>query len=306
MIEMVASSLRMATPLLFASMGGLLCERAGIATICLEGVMIMSAWTAAIVNYYTHDPWLAVTVALFAGALTMAIHAFLSITAKADQIISGVVVNFFAAGITPLLNKSIYGNSANTPAIQSADRFTSLPIPLLSDIPGIGEMFFQHLPLVYFALLFPFCMHFVLYRTGAGLRILASGDGPETLKTAGVSPKKVRWVALLLGGAIAGIGGTYLAISHAGQFSRDMTAGRGFIALAALIFGKWRPLPTLLACLFFGFTEALQIQLQSTPLFGIHFPMQFLQALPYVVTLIVLVGFIGKARPPLSIGKVLD
>ncbi|MCB0417865.1 MAG: ABC transporter permease [Bdellovibrionales bacterium] len=303
MIELLASSIRLATPLLFASMGGLLCERAGVATICLEGVMLTSAWTAAVVNYYTHNAWLAVTVALWVGALTMGIHAFLTITARADQIISGVVVNFLAAGITPLLTNAFFGAPTNTPSIPLADRFHSVELWGLSAIPGLGKILFAHPPLIYLALLLPFAVHFAVYRKGMGLRLLASGDGPEALRTAGVSPGRVRYAALLLGGAITSLGGTFLSISHTSQFTRDMTAGRGFIALTALIFGKWRPVPTFFACLFFGFADALQIQLQSATVFGVQFPVQFIQALPYLVTIVVLVGFIGKAIPPLSIGK---
>ncbi len=304
MLELLESSLRLATPLIFAAMGGFLCERAGVATICLEGVMIAGAWAAAATNYYTHSPWLALLACAFAGALTILIHAFLTTTARADQIVSGVAVNLFAAGITPLLTKVFFGSSTSTAAIPMADRFSVISIPGLSAIPGIGPLFFEELPLVYMAVLLPFVLHFVAYRTGLGLRLLASGDGPEALRTAGVSPSKVRYLALLAGGIIASFGGAFLSISHSSQFTRDMTSGRGYIALAALIFGQWRVYPTLLACLFFGLTDAIQIRLQSAPLFGIEFPVQLIQALPYVVTLFVLVTFIKNDRPPRSIGRV--
>lgn len=284
MFELFESSLRLSTPLLFAALGGFLCERSGIATICLEGVMLTSAWTAAVVNYYSHDPYLAAVAALFVGAFTMTLHAALVIHGKADQIVSGVAVNLFAAGITPVLNKTFFGSPTN-----------SASIPLNERMP---EMF-----LVVLALGVPFLTHFFAYRTGLGLRLVASGDGPEALRTQGVSPERVRYAALFFGGMVVSLGGTYLSIAHASQFTRDMTAGRGFIALAALIFGKWRPLPTLFACLFFGFTDALQIRLQSVSVFGTTFPVQFVQAFPYAVTLIVLIGFMGKARPPLSIGR---
>lgn len=304
MIELLESTLRLSTPLLFAAIGGFLCERSGVATICLEGVMITSAWTAAVVNYYTHSPTLALFAALWVGAFTMSLHAFLVVFARADQIVSGVAVNILAAGITPVLNKALFSSPTNTPAILVEDRFRALWIPFLSQLPGIGFLFHQ-MPLVYLALALPFLIHFVVYRTGLGIRLLASGDGPEALRTAGVSPEKVRLTALFFGGMVASLGGTYLSISHASQFTRDMTSGRGFIALAALIFGKWKPLPTLFACLFFGLADALQIRLQSVEVFGTIFPVQFIQAFPYFVTLIVLVGFIGGAKPPLWIGKAL-
>ncbi len=284
MIEILSSTLRLATPLIFAAMGGFLCERSGIATICLEGVLLTSAWAGATVTYYT-NPYLGVLAAIIVGAMTMALHALLTVKAKDDQIISGVAVNLFAAGITPILTKLLFGSSTNTESIPLHARLYSPVLTLL-------------------AFLLPFLIHFVTYRTGWGLRLLACGDGPEALKTSGVSPAKVRYWALSIAGAIIGFGGVYLSTAHASQFTRDMTAGRGFIALTALIFGKWRPLPAFIACLFFGFTDALQIQLQSSPLLGNTFPVQALQIFPYLITLLVLVGFIGSAKPPLAIGKV--
>jgi len=303
MTELLASTLRLSTPLLFAAMGGLLCERAGIATICLEGVMITSAWTAAVVNYYSHDPWMAVLAAMFAGAFTMLLHALLSLTARADHIVSGVAVNIIAAGITPLLNKVLFGSPTNSAAIPMGDRLSVWPIPVLSQIPLFGKVFFEQPPLIYLGMLLPLIIHWVYHHTRPGLRLRASGDGPEALLTAGVSPERVRYLALIAGGALASFGGTYLSISHASQFTRDMTAGRGFIALTAVIFGNWKPVPTAFACLLFGFADAVQIHLQGTTLFGLALPVQFIQAIPYVVTLVVLAGFIGKSVAPLSLGK---
>lgn len=293
-MELLASALRLSTPLLFAALGGLICERSGIATICLEGVMLVSAFTAAAVDAYVHDPVLALCAGMIAGSLTMGVHAVISVTAKADQIVSGVAVNFLAAGLTPLLSKSLFGSPTNTQSLALTDRFHAWEF---------GNPLLDQPTLVYLALLTPFLMHFLLYKTRFGLRVLAAGDGPEALQTSGVRYQRVRWLALLLGGAIASLGGTYLSITHASQFTRDMTAGRGYIALTALIFGKWRPLPTLFACLFFGFTDAAQIQLQSAEWAGHTVPVQALQALPYLVTLFVLVGFVGQARPPLAIGQ---
>jgi general nucleoside transport system permease protein len=301
MIELVASTLRLSAPLLFAATGGLLCERSGIATICLEGVMLTAAWTAAAVNLVTHNPWLGLLLGMMAGSLVMGVHAFLTVTGRADQIVSGVAVNIFAAGITPLLTKVFFGSATNSPSIPLEDRLPESLFPGIDSIPLVGELLNQS-PLIYLALLMPFLVHLILYRTTPGLRLIAAGDGPEALQTSGVSPTRVRYLSLMIGGAIASLGGIYLSIGHSSQFTRDMTSGRGFIALAAVIFGKWRPLPTFLACLFFGFGDALQIQLQSTTLFGLSAPVQFIQALPYLITLIVLVVFVGHARPPLSIG----
>lgn len=284
MIELIASALRLSTPLLFAAMGGLLCERSGIATICLEGVMLVGAWTAATCTYLSGSPEVGLVCGVLAGAAMMGVHAVLCLTTRADAIISGVAVNLLAAGLTPLLTKAFFGSPTNTASLALDDR--------------LSAGFFMAA-----ALLVPFVLHRFMYRTGKGLHLLAAGDSPKALETAGVSAATVRWKALLLGGAICSMGGVYLAISHASQFTRDMTAGRGFIALTAVIFGKWRPLPAMAACLFFGFFDALQIRLQSTEIAGVALPVQFIQALPYIVALVVLAGFIGKATPPLAIGK---
>lgn len=233
MIELLASTIRLSTPLIFAAMGGFFCERSGIATICLEGVLLTSAWAAATVTYFSHNPYLGVLAAVFVGILTMSLHSFLTVKAKADQIISGVAVNLLAAGITPILTKLLFSSPTNTQAIPLAERLNS-PV------------------LICLAFGIPFLIHFITYRTGWGLRLLACGDGPEALKTAGISPRAFRYGALALGGAIVSFGGAYLSIGHASQFTRDMTAGRGFIALTALIFGKWRPLPAFFTCLFLG------------------------------------------------------
>jgi general nucleoside transport system permease protein len=303
MIELLASTLRLATPLIFAAMGGLFCERAGVATICLEGVMLTGAWAAATATYFTQDPYIGICAGLVAGVLTMWLHALLAVQSKADAIVSGVAVNLFATGITPLLNKIFFGGTANTPSLSLDQRLSNVPIPGLDQIPFLGPLLFDQPFLIYLALLTPFAVAYVIYRTAFGLRILAAGDGPKALATAGVSPTRVRWMAFAVGGALASLGGTYLAISHASQFTRDMTAGRGYIALTALIFGKWKPVPTLFACLFFGFFDALQIRLQSSSIGGFSVPVQFIQMLPYVAALVLLAGFIGRAEPPLAIGK---
>ncbi len=301
MTELIASSVRLSTPLIFAAMGGILCERSGLATICLEGVLLASAWIAAVVNFQTGEPAVALLAALGVGALTMGLHAVLTISAKADHIISAVAVNIIAAGFTPLLNKVLYGGPTNTPSIPLKERMSEWPIPFLQDIPFFGSAFFHHIPLVYLALVLPFILMYLLFRTRFGQHLLAAGDGPQALETAGVSVKKTRYAALLLGGAVTSLGGVYLSIAHASQFTRDMTAGRGFIALTAVIFGKWKPIPTFFACLLIGLADALQIQLQSATWNGHTIPVQFIQVIPYLIALFVLVGFVGQARPPLAI-----
>lgn len=304
MLELIASSLRMAVPLLFAGLGGLLCERSGVATICLEGALLAGAWTAAVVNLSTGDPWLGALAAMAAGALTMSLHAALTQKAKADAIVSGVAVNLFVAGLTPILNKALYLSPTNTPSIPIENRFQPVALPGLSQIPGIGQLFHQS-PLVYLALLAPFVVALALGRTRAGLRLIAAGEGPDALYTLGVSPAKVRTGALLVGGALCALGGAFLSTAHASQFTRDMTAGRGYIALAALIFGGWKPLPTAGACLLFALADAGQIRIQSAPegsLFA-ALPVQLVQSLPYFVTLLALIFWGKRARPPAAIGQ---
>jgi ABC-type uncharacterized transport system permease subunit len=302
MTEMIASTLRLATPLIFAALGGLICERSGIATICLEGVLLFSAWTAATVGYFTGNPYFALTCGMVAGTVLIAVHAFLTVTSRSDQIISGVVVNLLALGLTPLISKVLFGSPTNTPSLTIEQRLGVWKIPGLSSIPEVGQALFSHSGLVYLSWILPFALHYFLYRTRWGLRLNAAGDNPEALETCGVPFRRVRWLAILTGGALASLGGVYLSISHASQFTRGMSAGRGFIALTAVIFGKWRPLPTFFACLFFGLTDALQIQLQSTSLGDTLLPVQLVQALPYIITLVVLVGFVGRSKAPLALG----
>lgn len=284
MFDWIASSLRLATPLLFAAMGGLLCERAGIATICLEGVMLVAAFTAAATTFYFGNPWVGMCAGLLAGMIAMLLHAFLSVTAKSDRIISAVAINILAAGMTPFLCKVFFTSATNTAALSMENRLPAFPIMAL-------------------ALILPFIVNYFLKRTSWGMWLSSAGDGPKALETCGIPVSRVRYAALAAGGLLTSLGGIYLATCHASQFTRDMTAGRGFIALAALIFGKWKPIPTLFACLFFGLTDSLQIQLQSVTFQGFEVPVQLLQALPYLITLFVLVGFVGEAKPPAAILK---
>ncbi|NDG25922.1 MAG: ABC transporter permease [Proteobacteria bacterium] len=204
--------------------------------------------------------------------------------------------------MTPLLMKLLFSNSTNTPSLPQENRFLPVFIPFLSSFPIIRH-FSNHLSLVYLAILLPFVIQITLTNTRWGLRLIAAGDGPEALVTSGVSLNHTRFVALFLGGCLMAFSGSYLAIGHSSQFIRDMSAGRGFIALAAIIIGKWQPIPTLVACVFFGFTDALQIELQSSEMLNLILPAQFIQSLPYVISLVVLVFAMGRAKPPLAIGQ---
>ena len=297
MLEIMEATLRLSTPLLFAAMGGLLCEKSGIATICLEGCLLIGAWVAAVVVFYTHNPWQALLPCAIAGALLFGIHAFLVTQAKADAIISGLIINLLVSGIIPVMTKFMFGTPTNTPGIPLPERFHEWNVPSLSQLPILG-FFFRQMPLTYLAFFLVGLLQLILTRSTWGLRLRACGDDPETLLSCGVSPFKVRVWALSCGGAICAWGGAYLSISHASQFTRDMASGRGYIALTAVIFGNWKPLPAMAACLLFGLADAIQIRLQTTSMV----PLQFVQAMPYVVTLLILIGFVGKSRPPAAIG----
>ncbi|HEX7999324.1 MAG TPA: ABC transporter permease [Pyrinomonadaceae bacterium] len=282
-ISLIFSTIRLATPLLLAALGGLFSERAGIINIALEGLMLSGAFTAAAVTYYTGSPWVGLLAGVGAGMLVAAIHGVACIRFKADQVVSGTAINILMLGLPAFIGGALFASTGSTPTVPKEQLIPWTPIVL-------GFLVF--VPLVWY----------VLYRTPFGLRLRAVGENPEAADAAGISVKRIRYTAVLLSGALAGIGGAYLSIGQSSLFTRNMTSGRGFIALAALIFGKWRPIQTMLACLLFGFTEALAIQLQGVKISGEEIPNQFIQMVPYLLTIIVLAGFIGQSRAPRALG----
>ncbi len=282
-VNLLLSAMRLATPLLLAALGGLFSERAGVINIALEGLMLAGAFTAAAVTWYAGSPWVGLVAAVLAGVAIAAVHAVACIRYRADQVVTGTAINILMLGVPALLSGAFFLSSGSTPQVPK-------------------EQLIPWTPIVIAALLVPLT-YYVLYYTPFGLRLRAVGENPEAADAAGVSVNLMRYAAVLLSGALAGIGGAYLSIGQSSLFTRNMTAGRGFIALAALIFGKWRPVQTMLACLLFGFTEAISIQLQGVPLFGgEEIPTQFVQILPYVLTIVVLAGFIGTSRAPRALG----
>jgi simple sugar transport system permease protein len=281
--QLLASTIRVSTPLIFAALGGMFCERAGVINIALEGLMLIGAWAAAVGTLMTHSPWLGSGVGMLAGVLLAAIYGLFVIRLRANQIVAGMAINMFAFGFTPFLCKILYDVTGSTPAIPVADRFQAARAYLV--------WLFVALALV------------VMKFTPAGLWLSFAGEHPEALDAAGVRVNRVRWAAVLASGALAGLGGAALSIFLSSSFSRSMTAGRGFMALAALIFGKWHPIGAALACLLFGFAEAVQIRLQGVVVWGTQpIPVQFIQILPYVVTILVLAGFVGRSRAPKALG----
>jgi simple sugar transport system permease protein len=285
LIDLAASALRMSTPLLLAAMAGVVCERSGVVNIALEGLMLAGAFAAAAFTLAAGSPWLGLGGALAVGGLLGLLYGLFVIKLRADQIVTGTAFNMLAFGLTPLLAKALYGVAGSSPSIPLAERFHWEPLAL--------------------ACATVVALHFFLRMTPAGLWLRFAGQNPEALACAGVSPLRVRWAAVLTSGMLAAAGGAALSIYLSSSFARQMSAGRGFMALAALIFGRWQPVPAALACLLFGFTEALQIRLQGVRLPGMEapVPVQFIQILPYLVTLLVLAGFVGRRGAPKALGR---
>ena len=286
--QLVFSAIRLATPLILAAIGGLFCERAGVINIALEGMMLAGAFTAAAVTWVTGSPWVGLLGGCAAAALVAAIHAVACIRFRADQVVTGTAINILMLGIPGFLSGALFLSSGSTPQLEKAQLLPNAPIVLA----------FAAVPITWY----------VLARTRFGLRLRAVGENPAAADAAGVSVSAVRYAGVLLSGLLCGIAGAYLSIGQASLFTRNMTSGRGFIALAALIFGKWRPVQTMLACLFFGFTEAMTFQMQGVVKLpsGEDIPVQFIQIVPYVLTIVVLAGFIGHSRAPKALGRAYE
>jgi ABC-type uncharacterized transport system permease subunit len=298
---LIFSTIRLATPLLLAALGGLFSERSGIINIALEGLMLAGAFTAAAVTHYVGNPWVGLLAGVAAGLVVAAIHAVACIRFKADQVVSGTAINILMLGLPAFISGALFASTGSTPQIPKENLLPTL-YKYLSFMPQ-WRMLTQISVISVLAVLIVFVTRYVLYHTPFGLRLRAVGENPEAADAAGISVKRIRYTAVLISGALAGLGGAYLSIGQSSLFTRNMTSGRGFIALAALIFGKWRPVQTMLACLLFGFTEAIAIQLQGVKLpSGDEIPNQFIQIIPYLLTIIVLAGFIGQSRAPRALG----
>ena len=283
-IALIWSTIRLSTPLILAALGGLFSERSGVINIALEGMMLAGAFTAAAVTHAVGNPFVGLLAGMAAGMLVAAIHAGACIRYRPDQVVSGTAINILMIGMPPFLSGAFFLSSGSTPQIAKEHLIPWTPIIIA----------FLLVPLTWY----------VLYKTPFGLRLRSVGENPEAADAAGVRVTRMRYAGVLLSGILAGIGGAYLSIGQSSLFTRNMTSGRGFIALAALIFGKWRPVQTMLACLLFGFTEAVTIQMQGVVKLpsGEDIPIQFIQMVPYLLTIIVLAGFIGSSRPPKALG----
>jgi simple sugar transport system permease protein len=294
-VGILTQSVRLATPIALGAMAGLLCERCGVVNIALEGLMLSAACIGFIAALYTQHIWLGLLAAIVIGGLLAAVHAALAIHGRVDQIISGTAINMLALGGTGFLRRVLLLNNPH----EAPGVFPIWPIPLLSDLPVLGQFLFRHQPMVYTMLLLVTVLHVLLFATPWGLRTRAVGEHPRAADTLGVDVFTIRYVNVIASGMIAGLGGAWFSLETVGAFEDLMTGGKGFIALAAMIFGKWTPFGALGGALLFGFADALQIKLQIA---GVNVPYQFLGMTPYLVTMLVLAGLIGRAHPPAADG----
>jgi simple sugar transport system permease protein len=307
----LAATIRVATPLLLAAIAGMFSERSGVVDLGLEGKMLGAAFAAAAVSAVTGSAWAGLGAGIAVSVLLALLIAFATVTHRGNQVVAAMAVNIMVTGLGPTLGLAWFGLGGQTPQLDGpGQRFTSLVWPgaaAAAEHPFPGLMYSQllsgHNLLVYLAAALVPLSAWVLYRTRFGLRLRAVGENPHAVDTAGISVAGLRYQAIVISGVLCGVAGTYLSTAASAGFSRDMTAGKGYLALAALIFGKWKPYPTLGACLLFAFTDALASRLQGValPLVGI-IPVQFILALPYVLTVLLLAGFVGRAVAPAAIG----
>lgn len=305
------STIRLAVPLVLASLAGLFAERSGVVDIGLEGKMLGAAFAAASAAFVTGSALAGLAMGILVSIALSMIHGFACITHRGDQVVSGMALNIMVAGLAPTLAEAWFAQGGRTPGIPAEARFKAITIPLpgpLNDLPLVGlihrELISGHNILVYLTAAIVPLVAWIVYRTRFGLRLRAVGENPSAVDTAGISVTAMRYKALLFTGVLCGIAGTYLSTAHGSSFIRDMTAGKGYLALAALIFAKWRPVPALFACLLFAFTDAIQVRLQGVPLPIVgEVPTQAIQALPYIATVLLLAGFVGRAVAPKAIGQ---
>ncbi len=310
-VLLLAATIRVATPLLLAALAGMFSERAGIIDLGLEGKMLGAAFAAASVSAVSGSAWLGLGVGVLTAIALSLLLGFACVTHRGNQVVAAVAVNIVVGGLGPTLALAWFSLGGQTPQLDAAgQRFTALIWPWALSarevpLPGLlyAELLSGHNLVVYLAAVLVPAAAWVLYRTRFGLRLRAVGENPQAVDTAGISVTALRYQAMIISGGLCGVAGTYLSIAASSGFVRDMTAGKGYLALAALIFGKWRPYPTLGACLLFAFTDALAVRLQGVPLpiVGV-IPVQFILALPYVLTVLLLAGFVGRAIAPRAIG----
>lgn len=296
-VSLVVSAVHLSAPLLLAAMGGLLSERSGVVNIALEGQMLFGAFSAVLAQWWWHNRLVSLLAALTVGALLGLLHAWMSVSLRANQIIAATATNLLGVGLTAALIAPIWGKPGASPTVST---IRAMRVPLLERLPAIGLLFRDLTIIDWFALALAPVLWLVLYRTPFGLRLRSCGENPQSAASVGINVVRVRYQAVMLSAMLAALGGSYLSLVQVGVFQRGMTQGRGFLALAALIFGKWRPMGVLGACALFGLADAFQFRAQTA---GVKLPHELLLALPYVVALIALATFVGRAAAPAAIGK---
>lgn len=308
-ILMLDSTIRVATPLILASLAGMFSERSGVVNIALEGKLLAAAFAGAATAHVTHSAWLGVMAGVAVSVILALLHGFASITHRGDQVVSGMAINILAFGLTITLGRYWFHQGGQTPALSGDARFAPITLPgadAMADLPVIGlfysELISGHSFIEYLTILVVPLSWYVLFKTRFGLRLRAVGESPAAVDTAGISVVKMRYSAMIICGILVGLGGVYLSVGQTAQFIPNMSAGKGYMALAALIFGKWRPFTAMAACLLFGFLDALAIRLQGVSIGDFAIPVQAIEAIPYVLTVFLLAGFIGKAVAPKAIG----
>jgi len=297
--SVLAATLRLATPIALAALGGTMSERSGVVNIALEGSMLVGCFFGVVVADRSHNIWLALAAALLAGLLLAALHAYASITLRADQIVSGMALNILALGLTTYLDYEMYGTTG-TPSDLVA--VPDLHLTFLNGIPYVGTAIGDQNWIVWVGLLLVAALQVFLFRTVLGLRWRAVGEHPRAAETVGVNVRRMRYAAVLASGALAALGGAYLSLGVAHSFTDGMTGGRGFIGLAAMIFGRWTPVGALGASLIFGYGNALSTSLQGATVGGVRLPVQLLGTLPYILTILAVAGFVGRSRAPAADG----
>jgi len=301
LVGMLNSSLVRATPIALAALCGVISERSAVINIGIEGMMLLAAQAAVVIGTVTGNLYAALLAALICGGLIAALHAVLVIRFKVDQVVSGVAINIFGVGVTSFVSSRFL--EKNTDALNNAGTFPSISIPILSKIPILGPVLFENNLIIYLAILLVIVLHIMLFYTPWGLRTRAVGEHPKAADTLGINVYLVRYVNVIIGGMIAGLGGAYFTIGSVGRFDEIMTAGKGFIGLAAMIFGKWNPLGAYSSSMIFGFADSLQVKLQ---ILRVPIPSEFLLMAPYIVTMIVLTGVVGRAIPPAADGQAYE
>jgi len=305
------ATIRVSTPLILCAMAGMFSERSGIIDISLEGKLLMGAFVAAAVASGSGSPWLGLLCATLACVVLSIVHGFACITHRGNQVVSGLAINILASGLTVTMGIALFSQGGQTPLLGKSERFSPSEwwlVEQMNNVPVLGaiyrELISGHNILTYMALVAVPLSAFVFYKTRFGLRIRAVGEVPKAVDSAGVSVTWLRYRAVIIAGILCGVAGAYLSTGQGAGFVREMSAGKGYIALAAVIFGKWRPYPAFFACLMFGFLEAATARLEGVeiPIIG-EIPTQLMLALPYIMVVLLLAGFIGKASPPAAIGE---